>query len=170
MRRTSATGSCADAACPGCPDRAKVSRRGGYTLLELMVVLAILGLMVGLFPLAIGRALPARRVSATAQSLVAWVSEAQAESVASGTLLHLSLEGHALHAQRSSGAGHLAPMSWSDSTVVTLRAGDGSARKRFDVYPDGSTDGADLGVADGTHHAHVRVSALTGRITTDGLP
>lgn len=152
------------------PVPAALPRRAGYTLLELTVVLAILGLMVGLFPLALSRALPARRVAATAQHMVAWISEAQAESVSTGHPLSVSVEEHGLRAQSSAGATRLAPLSWSDSTVATLRSADGVSMKEFGVYPDGSTDGAELGLLDGTHHARVRVSALTGRVRTESMP
>lgn len=169
MRGTSATGSRVDAAQGALTIRATFPCRGGYTLLELMVVLAILGLMAGLFPLALNRALPARRVAATAQHVVAWISEVQAESVATGHPLAVSLEEHGLRVQSSTGVVHLAPLAWSDSTLVTLRTLDGTPKRRFGVYPDGSTDGADLNLLDGTHHAHIRVSALTGRVKTEAM-
>jgi len=49
----------------------------GFTLLELLVVLAILVMAAALFPLALNRALPARRVTTTADHLIAAVRNAQ---------------------------------------------------------------------------------------------
>jgi len=150
--------------------RAGEQHAWGFTLLELIVVLAIVALMAGMVPLALGRALPGRRVAATAERLVALVDEAQAESEARGRPLRLKLVDRTLIADPSEARSALQPVSWADSTKVTLTDGLGRATPALVVYPDGSTDGAQFQVVDGSHQARVQVSALTGRITRGRVP
>src|SRR5436305_102535 len=78
------------------PHRTDGSRRSGFTLLELMVVLLVLVMAAALFPLALDRALPARRVTTTADHLIAAVRNAQAVSTASGRPVTLTINAQGL--------------------------------------------------------------------------
>jgi general secretion pathway protein H len=137
---------------------------GGFTLLELLVVLAILVMAAALFPLALNRALPARRVSTTVDRLVAAVHEAQAESVTRGLPVTLTLVGDGLEASAKSARALLRPVKFSESVHVDLRDGNGQAATSLTVFPDGSAQGGQYQIAAGEHLSLVQVSGLTGRV------
>ncbi|MEP7246137.1 MAG: prepilin-type N-terminal cleavage/methylation domain-containing protein [Gammaproteobacteria bacterium] len=162
MRATSVTGS----ACwrlrswesfPG--------RGGGFTLIELMVVIAVLVLMTSVLPLALNRALPGRRVAVTAQRIASAVREAQSQSTATGNPVRLQFRqgvGLAL-------ADRLA-VSFAASTTVTLIDSDGRKGKRLTAYPDGSITSARFEVSESTHRSDVVVSGVTGKVAVSSGP
>src|SRR4051812_9370851 len=81
MRATSATGS-----------------TRGFTLVELMVVLTVLALLAASLPVALNRFLPARRVTAAADHLIAVVHRLQSEAATSGVPVRLGVTELALPA------------------------------------------------------------------------
>ena len=144
--------------------RSGIGSARGFTLIELLVVLAILVTAAALFPLALNRALPGRRVSATVDHLVAALHDAEAESAATGhpvtlRLLDAGPEDHASH----SGA-ILRPIGFPPSVHVELKDGNGQATPFLTVFPDGSAQGGLYAIESGGHRSLVRVSSLTGRI------
>lgn len=154
MRRTSGTGS-----------------GRGFTLLELMVVMAILVMVATLFPFALNRALPSRRVTTTTQRLVSMVREAQSASLVSGRPVTLELRGHGLTAVPQGPSSPAAPsdkghsLSFPQSTEVSMTDSDGRALTALVVYPDGSSRGGRFEVQDTGHRGTVLVSAVTGRVS-----
>jgi general secretion pathway protein H len=137
---------------------------GGFTLLELLVVLAILVMAAALFPLALNRALPSRRVSTTVDRLMAAVHDAQAESATTGQPVTLTLVDGGLEANTKSSHAILRPVRFSASVHVDLKDGNGQAATSLTVFPDGSAQAGQYQVAAGEHLSLVRVSGLTGRV------
>ena len=135
----------------------------GFTLLELMVVLAILVMVAALFPVALDRALPGRRVSAAAQQLASVVREAQADSVFSGRPVTLRLQEHRLAVEEATASARSAPLP--QSVALSMSDQDGRPLTALILYPDGSTQGALLEVDDTNHREVVHVSAVTGRVS-----
>ena len=125
----------------------------GFTLLELLVVLAIMILAASVFPLVLDRALPARRVRAAAGHFAATIHKAEIQSIARDRPERLSIAGL---------TSRLAP-----STHVDATGPGGRALRALTVYPDGSTNGARLLVRDGSARRVLVVSAITGRISSD---
>lgn len=124
------------------------SNERGMTLIELLTVLAILAMLAGLFPLAIQRMIPARRLAAATQSLTLQLRELQSQSAASGRPLQLTLE----NAQRT-------------GIAVTLKADSQSQPSQVvTMYPDGTSSGGAFELRSGSHTASVIVSHLTGQV------
>jgi len=136
----------------------------GFTLLELLVVLAILVMAAALFPLALNRALPARRVTTTADHLIAAVRNAQAVSTASGrpAILTINAEGLSVGARDAGQA--RARWSFPASVRVTLTDAGGGAASALTVFPDGSAQAMRFDVQAGAHETVVTLSGLTGRL------
>ena len=138
-----------------------MTRRGGeagFTLLEMIVVLAILGLMVGLV-LARGPLRSARLDARTAATLLA------------GTL----------RAARSQAIAEDRPVSVAfDGPAGLVRVGTGPARplgatlaapaRPLVFLPDGSSAGMRIGIAAGTVRKTVAVDWLTGRVAVTDAP
>ena len=146
------------------PRTLATGKEAGFTLLELMVVMAILVLMATLLPMVLDRALPGRRVDTTAERVVSMVREARGSSMLSGKPVKLTLQEHDLVAQDVSTLATLGhPLTFSSSTTVSLLDLDGRPAPALVVYPDGSAQAVRFNVEDSGHQKGVLVSALTGR-------
>ena len=158
MLAISATGSC----------RAFIESRyparfGGFTLIELMVVLAIMTLMAASLPLALNRMLPGRRVVVAADALVTDIRWLQARATESGrpAILRLMKRGYRLEAQPTRPP---RVVTLADSTTLQLRRSDDRrAVNELTVYPDGTSVAGRFELLDSGRSAIVEISMLTGR-------
>ncbi len=131
----------------------------GFTLLELLVVLAIISAIAAAFPLALNRFVPARRVDAAARILLADIRLAQARAVIMDRPVVLEASAHGYH------IGADVMREWNPSTSLALHSADGAQPiDSLRLFPDGSTNGAQLVISDGQRMRSVRVSPLTGRV------
>jgi type II secretion system protein H len=148
------------------PRTSVIGRLQGFTLLELMVVMAILVMIAAVFPFALDRAMPSRRVSTTAERLVTTVQEAQSASLRTGRPVTVALNGHGLVTQDAVTSATLArPLQLPASTDVRLADLEGHPVAALTVYPDGSAQSVHFDLEDNGHHGAVVVSAVTGRIS-----
>jgi prepilin-type N-terminal cleavage/methylation domain-containing protein len=125
----------------------------GFTLIELMVVLAILVMMGALFPFVLKRALPHERVVMGSQRLRAAIHDAQALSQGTGEPRMLDAETLA----------KLLP----EGTQLSVIGADGISLTGLTVYPDGSVTAGRIDVAEGVQHQTVVTNALTGRVRVE---
>ena len=150
------------------PDVRRAPTRG-FTLLELMVVIAIMAALTAVFPLALNRFVPARRVDAAARELVADIHLAQARSVASGKPATLVATGHGYRVTvAESGKETALIRQWRVSTVLELESVEGATdQNSLRIFPDGSSTGGRFTVRDGQRTRVVLVSELTSRVRVD---
>ncbi len=142
-------------------------RSRGFTLIELMVVIAIMAALAAAFPLAMNRFVAARRVDAAARQLVADIRLAQARSVSSGKPVAIEPTAHGYQIVALSGTAPetVSSRDWRSSTALTIERLDGSpSADRLRVFADGSSTGAKFTISDGARSRVVRVSELTGRV------
>jgi prepilin-type N-terminal cleavage/methylation domain-containing protein len=125
----------------------------GFTLIELMVVLAILVMMGTIFPFVLKRALPHERVVMGSQRLRAAIHDAQTLSQGTGEPRMLDAETLA----------KLLP----EGTHLSVTGMDGTALTSLTVYPDGSVTAGRIDVAEGVQHQTVVTNALTGRVRVE---
>jgi len=142
----------------------------GFTLLELMVVLAIIASLTAAFPLAMNRFVPARRVDAAARQLLADLRLAQARASSSDRIVALVPLAHGYEVHDPGGRVPVQSRSWRDSTSLTLSAADGLPVQELRLYSDGSSSGGRFVIRDGGHERSVAVSGLTGRTRLDHSP
>lgn len=149
MLRTSGTGRCA-----------------GFTLLELMVVMAILVMIATLFPVALDRTLPSRRVSAGCEQLVSTIHEAEGSSLLSGKTITLALQDHELLTRdASTGISLGRALPFAAATRIRLTDQQGRPLSRLLLYPDGSAQAGRFELEDDSHQGAVAISPLTGRVS-----
>jgi general secretion pathway protein H len=130
-----------------------IGRQEAFTLIELMVVIAILTVMLAAFPLALRRLLPSRRIATAGQEIVARLHDAESRSAATGQPVRTTFE-------------ELTRRLASD-THLRLVDPDGGRLSAIVLYPDGSATPARFELADGEFHRVVVLSGLTGRVSID---
>lgn len=133
--------------------------RGGFTLIELLVVLTILVLIASLFPLAMNRILPARRVDAAARTMWSALRHAQSLSTVIGREVTVTVQGRRVEVPS-------AQRSWNLPVAATAPdvAPGADSRMHVAFFPDGTSGGATMEIRAGKRMRTVTVSALTGRI------
>jgi general secretion pathway protein H len=144
------------------------SRRGavGFTLLELLVVLAILGFAVALAVPVISRAVPGIELTTTARSVAAALREARGRAIAGNQevvvtldldnrLLRTGSAGNALKLSRNLG------ISLYTATDEVINAGAGNIR----FYPDGTSTGGRVRVFLESRKYDVDVNWITGGVS-----
>jgi general secretion pathway protein H len=134
----------------------------GFTLVELMVVLAILALLAASLPIALNRLLPARRTVAAADRLMADVRLLQSEAATTGAPARLILteSGYRLDAGSRRAATDVA---LAESTTLHFRAReDDRELSELVVYPNGTASPGRFEIADSGRQAFVEIAMLTG--------
>src|SRR5262249_44429572 len=127
----------------------------GYTLIELMVVLLILGAATSLALPRLESFLPQIKFRQTAREVVLALREAQRQAIRSGLQTTVELDlGHRL--LRGPGAEALA-LDPRFSLQLTSAAADEGEASRIDFFPDGTSTGGRLSLAYGGRRYRVTV-------------
>jgi general secretion pathway protein H len=137
--------------------------RRGFTLVELMVVLAVAALLATSIPLALNRLMPARRTIAAADRLIADVQRLQSEAASSGAVARMRMNGTGYELDIP-GQRALATVTLPGSMTLRLRAREEDRPLReLVVYPDGTASPGRFEFADSGRQAVVEIGMLTGR-------
>lgn len=142
----------------------------GFTLLELMVALAIIVLIAGSLPFALDRLMPARRVSSAAERLIADLRYLQDQTMARGSPGHLSFDRSGYRLTLAAGFVDRR-VELPDSIQLSLAGQPGTVSSaQLTVYPDGSSTPVEILLNDSGRLARVKVSMLTGRAYRAPIP
>ncbi|MBC7520711.1 MAG: prepilin-type N-terminal cleavage/methylation domain-containing protein [Sandarakinorhabdus sp.] len=131
---------------------------GGFTLIEMLVVLAITGLIAGIgFP-RLQAMVAAQEWRTGLASATALLRAARAQSIRSGAAAQVSVaaDGRRLRI----GGGNMIQLPASVSAVMA---------QPVDFFADGSARGGDMLIIGAGHRARVAVAPATGLLTT-GAP
>lgn len=130
----------------------------GFTLLELMVVLAILGLALAIVPANLMNATGAQALKADVRTLISGLRYARTRAIASNEPVALVIDPHA--AQLSiDGTQQIGTLSKS----TTLGAANRPLAVQF--YPDGGSSGGELLLSRGQDQYRVTINWLTGAVS-----
>jgi general secretion pathway protein H len=140
-------------------------RMRGVTLLELLIVLALMALIAGLVIPTFGDGVPTSQLKSSARQLAAGLRVARSEAVAQKreAFLVLDLEGRRFKIDSDPREYALPPrvdlkLFTAQQDIVNQRTG----AIRF--YPDGGSNGGRITVAAGARKFEVDVDWLTGRV------
>jgi general secretion pathway protein H len=142
--------------------RSATGDQAGFTLTELLVVLAIVGLLIAAIPVLLRTAMPGMKSLAAARALAQDLRMARGQAIASGAATTIRFD--------------------TNRQVYLVEPGD-HARKlpdavRFSIsgqrpvtqigfYADGSSTGGVVLVGDGALRHRVTIAWLTGRVAID---
>ncbi len=140
-------------------------RRDGFTLFEVLVVLAIIGLVTAVIAPALFRGFGGTQARAAAYEIAAALRQARSEAVAENAdvAVVFDLTGHAyaLERARPKALPEGLRLDLYAAEVEQLDASTGGIR----FFPDGSATGGQITVGDEVGRYQVDVDWLTGRIS-----
>ena len=139
---------------------------GGFTLLEILVVLGIAALLLTLVPLAFSGSVDLVRSRGAARELAATLQAAGNLAVAHNRIVEVSLDaGEGRYTVGTDNNARTLPKGVRLQLVDVDRGDDGDAQGRIRFYPDGSSSGGRLLVEDGKRRFLIAVHWLLGRVS-----
>jgi general secretion pathway protein H len=133
-------------------------RQGGFTLLELLVVLTVMALMYALAAPRLGAGLPGVSARGAARDLVAVLQEGRSLALTEQRQVEVAIDSGARSLQLD---GRPQPLRGK----AEIHASDTGAEPfAIHFYPDGSSSGIELRVVQENHRYRVSVDWLTGRV------
>jgi general secretion pathway protein H len=141
--------------------KAATGSEAGFTLTELLVVLAIIGLLIVAAPALIKTALPGSQSLAAARALADDLRMARGLAVAHGTTIRVAFD----EEHQTYRAGNGAVRALPHHIRFAFTAPD--AAREIDFRPDGGANGGRVLVGEKPSQHRVSADWLTGRIAID---
>ena len=137
----------------------------GFTLVELLVVIAIIALLVGLAAPRLTAALPGVRLKSDALNIATSLRAARGEAIAANREAVFVLDNGSRQFYVA-GLGERQPFGEAvEVTLVTARRElVDAARGAIRFFPDGSSTGGRITLAEGSREYRIDVNWLTGRV------
>jgi general secretion pathway protein H len=136
----------------------------GFTLIEVLVVLVVLGLLIGIVVTRGPQRSVTLDVRAAAQTIAANLRAARAEAIAHNrdTVFVLDVAQHNFRI----GSGPVSQLSPNIAlAMLTVAGATGQTMGVMRFSPDGSSTGGRIALSEGTKHVQVLVDWLTGRVS-----
>ncbi len=147
-----------------CDPRPHKQPIGGFTLIEVTVVLAVLALAYGLALPVFSRNFDGPRLNRTAREIVSALREARSTALLRGRPVFFRFRADDGSWQFDEKNGRVdSPIRLNVSVPAAWRRAGGVAVIGF--YPDGGTSGAQIGLVLNDRSRRIRIHWLTGRVT-----
>ncbi|MFL1549587.1 prepilin-type N-terminal cleavage/methylation domain-containing protein [Pseudomonas sp. D47] len=137
----------------------------GFTLLEMLVVILLIGLAAGLLGLGVRQGLQVAKERRAVGQMVDALRTTRALAVVSGAAARTEFDLQQMTFQ----APGRALQRWPSELSMTLHSAE-QAGSAFEFYPDGSSTGGHLLLANGTRRWRIDVAWLTGSVQSKALP
>ena len=142
--------------------------QGGFTLLEILVVLVIATLLFTLIPPLFSGALPGVRLKGAVRDLAVVMRDVRSQAIITNTeqTIHIDTETQAYHV----GSGK--PSALPEGVTITMQPHAEETRLEtaqpyLRFFPDGSSSGGQFILQDGSRSYQLDVDWLTGAIQID---
>ena len=139
-----------------------------YTLLELVAVVAIIGLVMTIVAMRAGTGSKTLRLKTEADEAASFLSSAKSEALHKGARVHVTLEGRRLSIEPEGTKDETPKISRAlpDDVDLLTQVREIDGRKRiFTFFPDGRGSGPTLELSSKGIKFDVSVSPLTGAIS-----
>jgi len=138
----------------------------GFTLIEMMVVLAIIGLVLGLIVPNIGRGAGHYALVATARDIAATLRLTRERAISTNRPIRFVA---ATDTFGSSEDKKLRHVPWGIALTISDRVqlGSGNSTDRIQFFPDGSSSGGAVEVIDGAARYAVVVDWISGNVSIE---
>lgn len=137
----------------------------GFTLLELLVVIALVGVAAGLVGVGLGRGLHQAAERRALTQMVQALRAARVQAIVSG---QPALTRFDLGERRVQGP-HQRPAPWPVDWQVRLQTAE-ALGAAFEFYPDGGASGGNVLISRDQRQWSIDVAWLTGAVTLRALP
>lgn len=142
-------------------------RGGGFTLVEMLVVLAVLALVMALLPPLLEGGQGRAELAAAARELAESLRETRSLALRDGRTESFAVDGGA-GTFRAGAVGRLRHLPAGVHLSLDRPGGDAPAMAgEIRFFADGSSSGGGLLLAQGGRRSHVAVDWLTGRVSLD---
>ena len=141
------------------------ARQRGFTLLEMLVVIMLISVAAGLVGFGLQQGLRAAKERQVVGQMVEALRSTRARAIVSGATQSTQFDLHTLIFQ----APDRPPKHWPADLQVTLHTAE-HAGAAVEFYPDGSSTGGNLLLANGTRRWRIDVGWLTGSVQSRALP
>ena len=150
-----------------------VHTAGGFTLLELLVVLTIAGLLVAAVPPMISAVIPGAELKGATRELAVSLRDARFDAVSRGVPVNVRFmtdpTGYTIDDAAMQSLPRNATLSVVPLTTPGIQLQDNadpmSEAFRLRFHPDGSSSGARISLSRGNHNYSISVGWLMGRVT-----
>jgi len=136
------------------------TRQSGFTLLELIVVLVLLGIIAVLVAPGLGGSLENAKLKTASRELLAALRVQRSEAITQGKIITLRFAGDEPSYRVNGGRVALA-----EGLSVVYQAASETGSHRLAFYPDGSSSGALLQLRLGEGLRYIRIDWLTGAVS-----
>jgi type II secretion system protein H len=145
-------------------DLRRASRQAGFTLLELLIVLLIMGLMAAVVVPSFAK--PGARVEfqTMRDALVSELRLARSEAVARGTITTMTINARERWFERSGGRRHRIGDEASLTIVSAREAGRNNDEAAIRFFPDGECTGARIRLSGGGDSLDILIHWRTGLV------
>lgn len=150
---------------------ADIDSRGGFTLVELLAVMAVIVLILAAVPVLYRSASPGQEAKAVARQTASRLRDLRVLAIATQTQRIATVDTATRRIGFSDGRAPIRVETPIGMTVTAAEDATGAptqARIRF--YPNGSSSGATLAFRSGGQTHEIRVNWLTGRVSTQAIP